>query len=106
MYAPIPTEPTLSGHDVDFKTEGIQWAPVYGADNHWGKKFLVILVSSLEEILLTVILVVLLSQKGGNSATTCMTHFDLEGTEPDWGLSGARPWLKRHIMCCNLGESS
>jgi hypothetical protein len=47
---------------------------------------------------------VLLSQKSGNSATTCMSHADLEGSEPDWGTSNARPWLKKHVMCCNLSS--
>ncbi|KAL3786143.1 hypothetical protein HJC23_010717 [Cyclotella cryptica] len=75
-----PGQPVIGGHDVDFTTEGVQWAPVFGSNNHW----------------------VLISQKGGNSATTCMSHADLEGSSPDWGLTGDRPWLKRHIMCCNL----
>jgi hypothetical protein len=77
-----PGQPVISGHDADFTTEGVQWAPVFGDENHW----------------------VLLSYKGSNSATTCMSHADLEGTAPDWGLSNARPWLKRHIMCCNLNN--
>ena len=32
-----PGQPVIGGHDVDFKTQGLQWAPVYGAANHWSK---------------------------------------------------------------------
>jgi hypothetical protein len=49
---------------------------------------------------------VLISQKKGNSATTCMGHADLEGDVPDWGLTSDKPWLKKHIMCCKVDQSS
>ena len=32
-----PGQPVIGGHDVDFTTEGIKWAPVFGSNNHWGK---------------------------------------------------------------------
>jgi hypothetical protein len=79
-----PGQPPIGGHSIDFNTQGIQWAPVLGSQNHW----------------------VLISQKKGNSATTCMGHADLEGDVPDWGLTSDKPWLKKHIMCCKVDQSS
>ena len=70
----------VGGHSVDFNLEGEQWAPVYGDDNSW----------------------VLIGRKFQNSATTCMTHVDLEGTFPDWGLTGDNAGAKLHIQCCSL----
>jgi hypothetical protein len=77
-----PGQPVIGGHTTDFNSEGEQWAPVYGHENHW----------------------VLISQKLGNSATTCLGHEELEGAPPDWGLTSDNVLGKRHIMCCNLKE--
>ncbi|KAL3801053.1 hypothetical protein HJC23_002346 [Cyclotella cryptica] len=72
------SSPPLGGHSVDFVDE--QWAPVYGEDNNW----------------------VLIGRKYNNIATTCMTHMDLEGNAPDWGLTSDYANAKRHILCCSL----
>ena len=75
-----PAQPVIGGHIVDFNSEGEQWAPVHDFDNHW----------------------VLVGQKYQNSATTCMTHMELEGSSPDWGLTNENAHLKKHIMCCSF----
>ena len=71
-------QPISGGHTTDISAEGMQWAPVFGHDNHW----------------------VMVGTKNGNSATTCFSHEDLEGNAPSWGLSAEMPEFKRHIMCC------
>lgn len=67
-----------SGDHGDISAEGVQWAPVFGTENHW----------------------VMVGMKHGNSATTCFGHEDLEGSPPDWGLSMEKHEIKKHIMCC------
>jgi len=60
--------------------EGEQWAPFLGKDdNNW----------------------VLVGRKYGNSATTCYSHEQLEGSLPVWGLSSENARVKRHIQCCS-----
>jgi len=66
--------------NVDFNKMGEIYAPVYGKENYW----------------------IMIGQKDGNSATTCMSHHQLEGTHPDWGLNSDSPELKPYIMCCNM----
>lgn len=73
-----PGQPTIGGHSHDLDTE--QWAPLFGEDNHW----------------------VLVGRKYDNVATTCFTHSDLEGHEPDWGLTSDNFNAKHHILCCSL----
>ena len=73
-----PGQPVIGGHTTDFNTEGEQWAPVFSTENRW----------------------VLISQKKGNSATTCLGHKELEGSNPEWGLSEEKAWKKKHILCC------
>ena len=46
----------------------------------------------------------MVGQKHGNSATTCMTHEQLEGSPPVWGETGEWPEMKKHIMCCEIPE--
>ena len=75
-----PSHNPLGGHSVDFNLEGEQWSPVYGTENQW----------------------VLIGRKYENSAFTCMTHHDLEGSYPDWGLTRDNASAKLHIMCCSL----
>lgn len=74
-----PGQPISSGHTTDISAEGLQWAPVFGAANHW----------------------VMVGMKDGNSATTCFGHEDLEGETPTWGLSSDMHQIKEHIMCCS-----
>ncbi|KAL7462817.1 hypothetical protein ACHAXS_003191 [Conticribra weissflogii] len=66
--------------NVDFNKMGEIYAPVYGKENYW----------------------IMIGQKDGNSATTCMSHHQLEGSHPDWGLNSDNPELKPYIMCCNM----
>jgi len=81
-YCPYgPGHPAIGGHTQDFSVSGEQWAPIYGENsNHW----------------------VMIGQKYDNSATTCMDNYELEGGEPDWGLSEERAEVKNHIMCCSF----
>lgn len=70
-----------SGHTTDISAEGEQWAPfLFAVDNpnHW----------------------VMVGQKDENSATTCYSHEELEGTAPEWGLTSDMPEIKKYIMCC------
>ena len=46
---------------------------------------------------------------GGNSEEAlpmCSTFLELYGRDPDWGLDGSRPELKRHILCCQAGSGA
>lgn len=70
----------LGGHNAVLNNEGIQYAPIFGANNQW----------------------VMVGQKDGNAATTCMLHSQLEGGLPDWGLNEERQDLKNHILCCKF----
>ena len=70
----------MGGHKTDLNTEGEQWAPLFGEDNHW----------------------VMIGQKYGNSATTCMDSYELEGEPPDWGTSNSNASKKKFIMCCSF----
>lgn len=75
-----PGMPTMGRHKTDFNSEGEQYAPVFGSANHW----------------------VMIGQKDGNSATTCMSHNQLEGGLPDWGMSTDHAEMKKHILCCTI----
>mmetsp|Transcript_11472 Transcript_11472/g.25199 ORF Transcript_11472/g.25199 Transcript_11472/m.25199 type:complete len:848 (+) Transcript_11472:701-3244(+) len=77
-----PGQPAIGGHMKDFNMEGEQWAPVYHTEqpNYW----------------------VMIGRKYQNSATTCMDMWELEGSEPSWGLSNERADLKKNIMCCSF----
>lgn len=68
------------GHSADFTSEGEQWAPVSGKNNAW----------------------VMIGRKYDNSATTCLTHEQLEGGDPDWGLTTDNAGAKYHIQCCSF----
>jgi len=67
------------GHSADFNSEGEQWAPISGKSNAW----------------------VMIGRKHDNSATTCLTYEQLEGGEPDWGLTTDNQGAKFHIQCCS-----
>jgi len=73
-----PSKPVLNGHEADFEDEGEQWAPVFGS-NVW----------------------ILISRKNDNSATTCLSHSQLNGSKPEWGLDASRKDNKLHVMCCS-----
>eukprot|EP00579_Thalassiosira_antarctica_P029645 CAMPEP_0202030230 /NCGR_PEP_ID=MMETSP0905-20130828/64388_1 /ASSEMBLY_ACC=CAM_ASM_000554 /TAXON_ID=420261 /ORGANISM="Thalassiosira antarctica, Strain CCMP982" /LENGTH=1463 /DNA_ID=CAMNT_0048594023 /DNA_START=42 /DNA_END=4433 /DNA_ORIENTATION=- len=72
----------MGEHSADFNLEGEQWAPVFGEGeaNNW----------------------VLIGRKYDNSATTCYSHQQLEGSSPDWGWSSGNSGAKRHIQCCSF----
>lgn len=72
-----PSHPPLGGAE-DNNDEGEQWAPVYGRENHW----------------------VLLTPRDGNLATSCLSHIELNGEMPSWGLDDSNKDMKHHIMCC------
>ena len=74
-----PSKPPLGGQIAYFEKEGLQWAPIFGQENHW----------------------VLIGRKGTNSATTCLSHEQLEGVAAPWGLDGSMKEVKKHIMCCS-----
>jgi len=73
-----PSKQVLNGHEADFDEEGEQWAPVFGS-NVW----------------------ILISKKGDNSATTCLSHTQLNGSKPEWGLDDSLEDKKKHVMCCS-----
>jgi len=78
-----PGQPVIGGHDTDFYSEGLQWAPVSGKGNHW----------------------ILISQKNDNPSTTCLGHEELEGSSPDWGMTEEKKWKKKHVLCCSNEKS-
>ena len=57
---------------------GFQWAPVSNSFNAW------VMVGKI------------------SGSNTCMTFTDLYHREPEWGIDGTRPDLKRHILCCQV----
>jgi hypothetical protein len=73
----------MGKHKRDFNAEGELYAPVFSNENHW----------------------VMIGQKGSNSATTCMSHYQLEGSNPEWGLTSEKAELKKYIMCCTMNTS-
>ena len=80
-YCPLGVgKPVMGRHKVDFNAEGEIYAPVFGKQNHW----------------------VMIGQKGENSATTCMSHYQLEGSNPSWGLTSDKPEMKKYVMCCTM----
>jgi hypothetical protein len=58
-----------------------------GGDNHW-----VMIGSSINNS----------NAEEDGGSTKCMTHRQLEGRAPRWGLSGDRAEVKQHIMCCTI----
>jgi len=76
-----PGKPVMGGrHQLTFTTTGEQYAPVMGGHNHW----------------------VYIGTKDDERSATCMTHRQLEGSSPSWGLNSDRSEVKQHIMCCTV----
>ena len=76
-----PGKPVMGGrHQLTFTTTGEQYAPVMGGHNHW----------------------VYIGTKDDERSATCMTHRQLEGSSPSWGLNSERSEVKQHIMCCTV----
>jgi len=76
-----PGMPVMGGrHQLKFTTTGEQYAPVMGGNNHW----------------------VYIGTKDNERSATCMTHRQLEGSAPSWGLNSERSEVKQHIMCCTV----
>lgn len=67
------TQP-IRGHKINFSDEGQQWAPLFGRENHW--------VSISGE-------------------KTCLSHWEVNGEEPSWGLDASNPDVKKHVLCCS-----
>jgi len=79
-YCPSgPSKSPIGGHTADFNEEGEQWAPVFGKSNHW----------------------VLIGKRGQNSATSCLSHVQLNGEEPSWGLDGSNKEMTKYVLCCS-----
>jgi len=79
-YCPYgPSKPVIGGHMTDFESDGEQWAPVYGKQNHW----------------------ILITARGGNQATICLSHVQLYDEMPSWGLDDSNKEMKKHVMCCS-----
>lgn len=70
----------MGGHRYDFDGQGEQWAPLSNQENAW----------------------VMIGQRYQNSATTCGSFVDLEGSSPgEWnGGNQMKNELKKHLMCC------
>jgi hypothetical protein len=82
-------------HALEFKVDGEQYAPILGEENHWVMVGNYTKHANDEGV----------TDEGDASGTTtskCMTHRQLEGKNPDWGLNGDRSEVKRHIMCCTV----
>jgi len=69
-----PGTKPIGGHNIDFSEEGQQWAPLYGQENHW------VSISGEE---------------------TCVSHWEVNGEEPSWGLDASNPDVKKHVLCCS-----
>lgn len=80
MYCPHgPSQPPDDGRGkIGEGEETEQWAPTSNGDNQW----------------------VMVGMHGHNKATQCLTHGQLHGAAPSWGLDSFNKEQKRHIMCC------
>lgn len=58
--------------------DGDQWAPISGSFNSW------VNIGKLEV----------------EDPLTCLTHIEIFGHNPTWGLDGSKPELKDNILCC------
>ncbi|KAL3827250.1 hypothetical protein ACHAXA_004725 [Cyclostephanos tholiformis] len=77
--------------EVEFVVDGEQYAPIAGGENHW------VMVGDARNA----------NDDGtqdedAGMSTKCMTHRQLEGKNPDWGLNGDRSDIKKYIMCCTV----
>mmetsp|Transcript_29955 Transcript_29955/g.63524 ORF Transcript_29955/g.63524 Transcript_29955/m.63524 type:complete len:703 (+) Transcript_29955:135-2243(+) len=82
-----PKHAVMGGrHRLEYEVEGEQYAPVMGGENHW------VMIGNM------------MNDNGGDTGTTakCMTHRQLEGRAPEWGLNGDRNEVKQHVMCCTI----
>ncbi|KAL7541884.1 hypothetical protein ACHAXR_011331 [Thalassiosira sp. AJA248-18] len=80
-YCPSgPSRPPVDGlGDIGGDGEETeQWAPTSSGDNQW----------------------VMVGMHGTNHATQCLTHGQLHGEAPSWGLDESNKEKKQHIMCC------
>ena len=83
-YCPLGpgAPPNVVGYIDDSSSAIDQWAPTSDGDNHW------IMVGMLME---------------DNWTTQCLTHVQIDGSEPSWGHDGTNAEKKRHVMCCTPG---
>lgn len=75
-----PGQSVMGGQSTDFRSEGEQWAPVFGEKSEW----------------------VMIGAKYQNIATTCMGNQELEGDFPDLDISKENANMKKHLMCCSF----
>jgi hypothetical protein len=76
---------------LELSIEGEQYAPVMGGKNHW-----VMIGNVSSEINRTTI------ESKDKDMSTCQTHRQFHGKNPDWGFNGDRRELKQYIMCCTV----
>ena len=79
-------------HQLELNIEGEQYAPVMGGKNHW----VMIGNVSIHNDDGTMI------ESKDKNMSTCQTHRQFHGTNPDWGFNGDRRELKQYIMCCTV----
>jgi len=86
-----PGHAVMGGRNaLEFKVEGEQYAPILGGDNHW------VMVGNTNNTVDDG------TEDKDSSTSKCMTHRQLEGKNPAWGLNGDRSEVKKHIMCCTV----
>jgi len=61
--------------------EGMQWSPISNGFNQW-----------------------VMVGRSSDGPFTCRTHMELNYHEPDWGIDGTQPELKKFILCCQDGN--
>jgi hypothetical protein len=79
-------------HQLELNIEGEQYAPVMGGKNHW----VMIGNVSIHNDDGTMI------ESKDKNMSTCQTHRQFHGKNPDWGFNGDRRELKQYIMCCTV----
>jgi hypothetical protein len=78
---------------LELSIEGEQYAPVMGGKNHW-----VMIGNVSSEINNDGTMI----ESKDKNMSTCQTHRQFHGKNPDWGFNGDRRELKQYIMCCTV----
>ena len=79
-----PSRPPVDGRGNigELDEDSQQWAPTSNGDNQW----------------------VMVGMHGNNKATQCLTHGQLHGKAPLWGLDQSNQEQKHYVMCCYTAE--
>ena len=86
-----PGHAVLGGaHQLEFNVEGEQYAPVMGGANHW------VMIGNVNKNNN--------SESKDKSTSTCMTHRQFHGKNPEWGFNGDRSEVKQYVMCCTVSN--